>query len=226
LAAHRKKPPIILVFGETKTKAYDAQAVAHLIRGLLPHGVKAKVSPRREFLRLVKGNLRGTAPAAKDLARIVRAAEVRNRVVGVVKHEDTDEVEPSHVALATAIESVGGKIGCPVYAAAAAWELEAWLLLWPEVVGATRPSWRSPTEFAGKNVGVVRDAKAALARSIQPANLPSKERQRFPRYKESDSVDIARRVAETDMCRHPAGTSASYEQFISRVDDLAASVSC
>ena len=31
-------------------------------------------------------------------------------------------------------------VGCPVYAAVAAWELETWLLQWPEVLGAYRAS--------------------------------------------------------------------------------------
>jgi hypothetical protein len=215
------KPRVVLVFGETRQQGYDASAVAHLTRSLLgDHSVR--VEARREFLRLVKGDLGNLKPAAGDLSPLVKAAEARYQLIAIVKHEDTDALEPSHVALARAIERLSSSVGTTVYAAAAAWELEAWLLLWPEQVGEHRPSWRTPEEYVGRDLGQVANAKEALRRAVRPRGMDARELKRFPDYTESDSVEIARRIHEAGLARTPRGRSKSYARFVGRVDMLAA----
>ncbi len=116
------------------------------------------------------------------------------------------------------IESTLASVGCPVYAVAPAWELEAWWFQWPKAVRASNPSWRVPADYVGRNVGAVRNVKERLQDAVMPAGMKGAQKAQFRTYKESDSPRIAQSVRERGEARAPEAQSESYEWFVSRVE--------
>ena len=109
--------------------------------------------------------------------------------------------------------------------------------IFPEAVGKVVQGWREPSDWLGKDVGRVEDAKEQLAKAVQPRPL----RKSPPRaYHERDSIAVAKNIVADGLLRsfeggrrstpHPSGSarhtrSASFEQFrikvlaIATVDD-------
>jgi hypothetical protein len=145
---------------------------------------------------------------------------VKHDVRGVLVHEDCDAVEPAHEDVARRYADTFRDAGYRVHPVLPAWELEAWWLLWPRALADYRKSWREPTEYRGKPVGTLRDAKECLKKAVQPKNLNAAERKRFRGYQESDSPGIAKRVCELRLLTNPEGHSDSYCHFRREIDAI------
>ncbi|HWN70626.1 MAG TPA: hypothetical protein VNM90_23460, partial [Haliangium sp.] len=143
----------------------------------------------------------------------VAADRVTLDVRGVLIHEDCDDVEPAHDEHAKRYADEFHGAGYRVHPVLPAWELEAWWLLWPRALAAYRETWREPTEYRGKHVGKLRDAKQCLEKAVQPKNLKTAERKRFRGYQDSDSPGIAALVRERGWLTKPEGRSDSYAHF-------------
>ena len=210
--------PRVLVFGESEN---DTATLRELILALCP-GVKVEVR-RRPIVLIKNARPENVRPQADQIARAVAVEEVRGPVACVFAHKDSDCVEPGDVNVATSIEAAlgaaltrAGVHGCHVHAAVPAWETENWLLLWPDVIGEYMRSWRTPSEYEGRSVGLVRNGKEELARAVRPPGL--KRGQRWREYRESDAPMIARSVRNKGLATTPRGTSASYARFRNSVD--------
>jgi len=215
-----KRPPLILVFGESEN---DTKSIRELIEALRPD-LAGKVKPLREPLVLIKNARPEDVPErARKIADVVDINRATNDVACVFAHEDCDDVEPNHEAACTKIEAALAKAGCPAHAVVPAWELEAWWFMWPEAVQAIKPrSWRAPDDYLGKRVGLIKDAKEELEKRVIPKNLKPEKRKGFPDYEESDSPAIARQVRERGLARKPGARSDSYMRFVSSVDQCEA----
>jgi hypothetical protein len=212
-----RRAAAVLIYGEDLS---DTRAIAELIQGLAP-GLSARIEPRREPLVLIRdAPVSEIARRAERIAAAVQAERGRLDVVCVFAHEDCDDFDSEHEELATRIEDALVNAGCPVHAVVPAWEIEAWWFLWPQAVQSVVPSWRRPDEYVGRNVGVIRDAKEALSRSVL-RGLSGSARTRVRGYRGSDSPAIARYVREQGLARHPQGTSGSYDRFRRSVDACA-----
>ena len=201
----RGREKVILVFGENFN---DTRAIRELIAALCP-GIEAYIEIRKTPIILMKQvtgmKLRSKA---QQLARILRAERRLRDIECVFIHEDADALEPAHASLARKIEESVAAEGESIHAVVPAWEIESWWLLWPDVLGSCRESWRSPTEFRGMNIGLVADAKEALRNALRTANS-----NRGAEYKERDSVMIAAAIRSTGVAASPQGLSASYDRF-------------
>jgi hypothetical protein len=149
-------------------------------------------------------------------------------ILCVFAHKDADCVEPGHNAVAEAIESAlaaalrrAGVAGCSVHAVVPAWEMENWLLLWPDVLGDHVSSWRTPAAYRSRNLGVVADGKAVLRAAVRPLGAKAS---RAREYHESDAPPIAREVRRRGLVTKPAGTSASYARFRASIESCCATV--
>ena len=203
----RRRPRAVLVFGENEN---DTKAIREFIEALLP-GTSLRIEPRRR----PPINLRDAPPNAVPnrvaaIARIIAAEEVDLDVVAVVAHEDCDAVEPSHVKLTDKIESAFRAKGQDkVRAATPAWEMETWLMQWPDAFKLHVPSWR-PLNTTGRNVGVISNAKEFLAHALEQPGGRGRE------YRESDAPTLARIVREQGWIESPKATSASFSMFADR----------
>lgn len=198
----RRKPPTILVFGEHDNDRRAIATLANAIRNDLP-----RPKPLRKPPVLVKG--RDAAQARKnaiDISRTVKAERVLRDVLFVIAHEDCDDFEPRHEAVAERIETKLKGQDVDAIAATPAWEIEAWWFLWPTAVTAINRKWRNPSR-TGQCVGLIRHAKGELKRALRPAGVATRD------YLESDSPKIAEKVAELGLVDAPDAQSESFRRF-------------
>lgn len=204
-----KRPPVVLVFGEDEN---DRESIKILIEALAP-ALAGRVQTRRHPLVLIKGARPEEVPErAQRIAEAVDAERVRAEVSGIFAHQDCDDVEPAHEKVAEQIESALRAAGCDAHAVAPAWEMEAWWFLWPNAVKAANPSWRSPNDYVGKNVGMIPNAKEELKRCVVPSDVKRGQRG-FRGYRESDAPRIAAEVSKLGLADAPQAISGSYERF-------------
>lgn len=206
-------PDMILVFGEDEN---DRRALVELTRGLRPDLSNVKIQTRRNpVIHMKKGDLPATKRRVVDeVAALVRAQQVLGKVTAVIAHEDCDDLEPAHVDLSNSIEAALTAAGVPQpIAATPAWEMEAWWMLFPNALAEVRRCWKQ-LQDRPRNVGMVRDAKESLMRSLRP----SPNNGRCPDYAESDSVQIAKNAARLGLlAQNTQATSASFNEFRRKV---------
>lgn len=201
----RSKPALILVFGESLN---DAQSVVAMILGARPD-LRGRVRPVPRPTSLT----RDAGPPAvtswvKNLRSTVAALQSRGSLVSsVVVHQDTDGPDPqglNEVRLRTQLQGIADEVAVPVE------EMEAWWLLFPGAVRATRPGvWRTVLARTQGDVDAVGDPKGKLMRETRRAGYE---------YSEADSVAIAEQVATRQF--QPAGASASYTRWEATVGRL------
>jgi hypothetical protein len=91
--------------------------------------------------------------------------------------------------------------------ALAAWESEAWLLLFPDAFPQVRRRWKVPAKLRAKDCGRLKEPKEELKR-----NLGS------PQFRESDGPEIARAALQHGLLASPVGTNQSYDDFLDDLD--------
>jgi hypothetical protein len=210
--------PTILVFGESDN---DRAALVDLFRALRPDLASVSMRTMREPLILMKDeSLPKTRHKTTDrIAAVVRAEKVSRTVLAVIAHEDCDAVEPAHIALSETIESELIAAGVPsLIAATPAWEIEAWWMLFPAALRATRPCWAA-TDYAGQHTGKIENAKERLRRDLRPTDR--RGRGTCPDYAESDGIKIATNVRAMNLQDQPRGTSESFGFFARKIRSFA-----
>lgn len=203
---------LALIFGESSN---DTAALKHLIPALLPANKSPHCRTVREPGTLSKGAaIKKRVGVARAIA-ITAKYEARKRPVVVVAHEDCDECEDAHIARMDAMKAELKKVGVDkVVAAAPAWELETWWMLFPEALCETRKCWR-PIDFNNRKVGSIENAKEVVTRALRPAGNHS-----CPDYQESDSERIAEQILRLDLGRDNAriARSMSLQSFKSDLE--------
>lgn len=197
---------VVIVWGESPN---DTRALRSLILGLSPE-LEGRVKIRRPPLMMTKNvdNVRIKGAARKAIAAL-KAEAARHDVAAAFFHEDADALEPAHDVLCDRKEAALAGAPVPVHAVAPAWELEAWWLMWPDEVKAHNPSWRSPSKYLGRRVGLVENAKEELVRLLRPPAVTGS----FRDYQELDSPGIAEKVRQAGLAGSPGALSKSYDRF-------------
>lgn len=204
----RRRPKVVLIFGESQ---YDTKAIGELFRALRPD-FPGSVKPLKEPPVLIRGARPENVPSrARIIANIIRAERVTSDVVCALAHEDCDAIEPAHEQASVKIETALLAEGCVVHAVTPAWELEAWLLLWPGACTSYKPGWRSPDKYAGRKVGFIENVKEELIRLLRPVDPAARARVRD--YRESDAPGIAAQARALNLVTAPRSTSNSFERF-------------
>lgn len=186
--------PLVLIFGESPN---DAKALRHIVPALLPSDKAVDCRPIREPGTMSRSADPKKRKAVAKAIAIKAAHEAKKRKVAVVAHEDTDAVEDAHVEQARQIisELTQYGIALPV-AAVAAWEIEAWWLLFPEALANCRPCW-AKINIGNRAVGQIENAKEFLESSLRPKE---KAKGKCPGYSESDSERIAEIILQMRLC--------------------------
>jgi hypothetical protein len=151
-------------------------------------------------------------------ASLVRARAERERasVAAVFLHEDLDAVDSHrYEAIRERVQRALVRQLENAHYVLAVWEIEAWLLLFPEVVANFTSGWQVPTKRRGGDTGKFQDPKRIFKNEISKSGT---------RYRESDAPAIASRVVALNQQAAPVGSNRSYESFgvnvTSRCQDL------
>ena len=204
--ASSQRGNLILLFGEDPN---DTKTIKYLVQGILPN-FRGAVKPLRNppvYSRDAASHRIRTH--VQRICSSIRAEQAVANVVGIIIHRDCDQIEPAHLAEAAAIERDFRNEGIEVTAVTPAWEIEAWLFLWPEAVAAFRPTWPSLQRYAGRHVGLIRNAKEEFERAVRVRG--SRE------YRESDAQEIALKALEMGIVLTPRARSDSFQMFKQRV---------
>lgn len=190
-----------LIFCEDENDAVALTHISQAIRKDLP-----RLQYCRKPLILMRDQKQAEARKknAVDVLAVVRAWEQEATVKLIIAHQDCDEVEPAHEALAAKVKSELQALGMKnVVPVAPAWEIEAWWFLWPEAVAAVNSKWKKLSRKG--NHGKIKDAKETLRRDLRSPKARD--------YEESDSRSIAERVRELDLVDKRTGTCNSFAEF-------------
>ncbi|WP_341720388.1 hypothetical protein QQG74_12145 [Micromonospora sp. FIMYZ51] len=196
----------------------DRKAIQTLVAALRPDIPRGALKPLRKPMALVRNIPPQRLPTqATKVGALLRAVDVTTRIRAVLMHEDADEVEPAHEALITKIENSYRSLRWPVLAVVPAWEMETWWFLFPDAVAAVRPTWRRPDQFAGRDIGKIRNAKEELKKPVTPVGA----RPSFQTYTEADSAAIAEKIVELGQLAPPwFARSDSWAAFLDKIKEL------
>lgn len=204
---------VVVMAGEDQN---DCEILAALIRARRPDiATAAKLVRVNDPVRLRKKTGPDLSAAVKTLVGKARAKALQQRaeLYGIVVHEDLDGVTDSRYTavrkrVSAALNQHCGSLESGL--ALAAWESEAWLLLFPGAFPHVRPRWKVPAKLRAKDSGRIKEPKEELRR-----NLGS------PQFRESDGPRIARAALEHGLLVSPVGTNRSYDDFLADLDGWA-----
>jgi hypothetical protein len=134
-----------------------------------------------------------------------KAARERASIAAVFVHEDLDEVDSGRYELIHGrVQRALARELANAHYVLAVWEIEAWLLLFPEEVAAFATRWQVPASRRGRDTGRFQDPKRIFKEEISRAGA---------RYRESDAPAIANRITVHGALSSQSGSNRSYEVF-------------
>ncbi|WP_225767697.1 hypothetical protein [Inquilinus sp. Marseille-Q2685] len=208
---------LILVFGESDN---DRRAIIELCSALRSDaGIHFK--PMRDPPVLLKKSERPEKrrKTAEAISTLVKINSKKSPVASVVAHRDCDKIEPSHEELSESIERGLYDAGVPnPVAAAPAYEIEAWWLLFPEALAATCANWEK-VDMRSRQVGSIENAKEFLCEALRPKDKA--KRMKCKEYVESDSIKIAQNIRKLNLTsKLDRGRSRSFDRFVERFNSV------
>jgi hypothetical protein len=158
-------------------------------------------------VRLHLATGKNLANRIESLSKKVRARGERENapVACVFVHEDFDACDSEDLVTTRKRVQLGldNQFGTAHYVLAA-WEMEAWLLLFPEALTSFVTGWRVPQKYRAKNTGVLTDPKRILMNELGKTAR---------RYRESDAPDVIEKIVNLGHHTRPAGSNRSWAQF-------------
>ncbi|MEV3929379.1 MULTISPECIES: hypothetical protein [unclassified Streptomyces] len=198
---------VIVLAGED---ANDCDILASIIRQHHPNLGSAKIVRINDPVRLKKKTGRELATAVGTLVGKAKgkALQQRGPLVGLAVHEDLDGFTDHRYRTVrrTLSEELARQSPCDAALALAAWESEAWLLLFPGAFPHVRPRWKVPAQLRGNDTGMLKDPKETL-----------KSKLGSPTFRESDGALIAKTAYERGLLAKPQGKNRSYDDFVAEL---------
>jgi hypothetical protein len=196
---------VIVLAGEDSN---DCRIIAEIVKQHHPDLSNARLVEISDKTRLKTA----TGPDLTARVRTIvgkakgRALRANGPLVGLVIHEDLDGYTDAQYTRIRA--NVAGAIArespCNSALALAAWESEAWLLLFPDAFPAVRPNWKVPAQLQGRDTGTIKSPKEELKRRLGS-----------PAFRESDGPKVAEEARSLGLlASDPIGTNRSYKDFV------------
>lgn len=101
--------------------------------------------------------------------------------------------------------ALAGVLGPRARYVLAAWEVEAWLLLFPDALRAYCATWSVPRVRRGTDTGLIDDPKRVMVRDVSKVG---------PRYRESDAPAILEKVVALSHHTRPCGSNRSWRLLV------------
>lgn len=205
--APARRRSVIVVAGEGD---YDRKVLQHLIPALHP-GQCPEVRMMKKPIRLARAQSK-LSPRLQDIKNHALALADTAELAGIVIHADLDGVaDDSYTKLRHRIneEMRSTFKGTPSALALAAYEIEAWLMLFPDAFPKVKPHWKVRDADCRRDLAKLEKAKEHLVKYLGK-----------PPYRESDAPAIMQAAVQGGhVSPLPAGKNRSYADF---VEDLAA----
>jgi hypothetical protein len=195
--------PIIVVAGES---ANDREVLRCFLEAFCPQ-MQGRIVFLNDKIPLRDASDATLKERVRRFAFLVKARAERERasIAAVFLHEDFDEADSGRYetvrvrvqhALARELENA--------HYVLAVWEIEAWLLLFPEAVASFAKGWQVPAKRSGRDTGRFQDPKRIFKDEISNSGT---------RYRESDAPAIASHIVALAQQSAPVGTNRSYDAF-------------
>ncbi|MFJ4863719.1 hypothetical protein [Streptomyces sp. NPDC088748] len=205
--AQSRRRSVIVVAGEGD---YDRKVLQHLIPALHP-GQCPEVRMLKKPIRLARAQSQ-LSPRLQKIKQYADALADTAELAGIVIHADLDGVaDDGYERLRRRIseEMRGVFKGTPSALALAAYEIEAWLMLFPDAFPKVRPGWKVREADCRRDLAKLEKAKEHLVKYLGT-----------PAYRESDAPAIMQAAVQGGHVSHrPAGKNRSYLDF---ADEMAA----
>ncbi|MGW5582995.1 hypothetical protein [Streptomyces sp. NPDC003857] len=199
---------VIVVAGEDP---YDCEVLQHLIPELYP-GSCPEVRFMRKPVRLARAQAT-LSPRLQEIKRFAQGRADPAKLAGVVIHVDFDAVTDENYDKVrrriTEEMRATFKGCCPSALALAAWEMEAWLMLFPEAFPKVNPGWQLKEAERRRDLGQITKAKEHLVKCLGK-----------PPYSVSHAPKIMKEAVKgRHVSARPSGNNRSFRDF---ADELAA----
>jgi hypothetical protein len=197
------KKPIIVVAGES---ANDREVLRCFLEAFCPQ-MRGRIVFLNDKVPLRDASEATLNDRVRRFASLVRAKAARERasIAAVFLHEDLDTVDSTlYEAVRERVQRVLARELENAHYVLAVWEIEAWLLLFPEAVTTFTNKWQVPTKRRGRDTGKFQDPKRIFQDEISKAGT---------RYRESDAPAIANHIVALGQHAAPIGSNRSYEAF-------------
>ncbi|MGV9697292.1 hypothetical protein ACWDTR_16265 [Streptomyces sp. NPDC003470] len=203
--ARGRQRSVIVVAGEGN---YDREVLRHLVPALHPGGCPEVINMKKP-IRLARAQAK-LSPRLEEIKRFALGVADKAKLAGVVIHVDLDGVaDETYDKLRRRIteEMRATFRDCPSALALAAYEIEAWLMLFPEAFPKVRPGWRLREADCRRDLARLERAKEHLVRHLGK-----------PPYRESDAPTIMQAAVKGGhVTTRPAGNNRSFRDF---ADDM------
>lgn len=197
----RRRRSVIVVAGEGD---YDRKVLQHLVPALHP-GECPEVRMLRKPIRLARAHAT-LHPRLQEIKRHAAGIADTAELAGIVIHADLDGVaDDAYITLRRRLrEEMNGVFkGTPTALALAAYEIEAWLMLFPGAFTALHPGWKLKEADCRRDLARLEKAKEHLMKHLGK-----------PDYRESHAPQIMEKAVKGGHVSHePTGNNRSYMDF-------------
>ncbi len=197
------RKPVVVLAGEDRT---DRRTLRILLEQFCPD-MQGRIVEINDAIRLRDAKDHTLSSRVKMLARKVHARAEREEaeVACVFVHEDLDRPDSDgYTNLRERVEAALRNEFNSAHYVLAAWEIEAWLLLFPDVLNGFVSTWKVPAKYRDRDTGRLSDPKRILMREVAPKGRC---------YSMSDAPDIFDKAIATDQIDRPVGANRSWDQF-------------
>ena len=208
------KRPVIVLAGESSG---DRKVMRTLIEALCEdaHGRIVEIN---DIVRLRQADDVTLNQRVGKLAGKARARSERERaaIQCVFIHEDFDGTDSAQRAnVRRRVQAALSRELVRVYYILATWEVEAWLLMFPEALAQFNSSWKVPTRYLGVDTGYITDPKRVMKREVSRNGAE---------YRETDAPDIAEKITALGLSHSPTCRNGSYSEFVGSVSNCCGSM--
>ncbi|HYS39225.1 MAG TPA: hypothetical protein VEO01_26715 [Pseudonocardiaceae bacterium] len=207
------KKPVVVLAGEDRN---DRKSLRILLEAFVPE-MRGRIVEISDKVRLRQANGHTLDERVDALANKVsaRAAREHADVACVFVHEDLDAVDgPEYQTTRKRVQAALDRRFHSAHYMLAVWEVEAWLLLFPEALTAFNRSWKIGNKYRNKDTGLLADPKALLANETNSG----------PRsYRESDAPEILAKAIALGCHLHTSGSNRSWSRAVQDADQCGSS---
>lgn len=202
------RKPIIVVAGESSN---DRAILRHFLEAFCPE-MHGRIVFLNDKICLRDAGDITLAARVEHFKKLIRARAAREKapVAGIFLHEDLDEVDSdSYKLIRDRVQRALTRELMNAHYVLAAWEIEAWLLLFPESVAHFNTGWEVPSRRRRRDTGMFQDPKRIFKDEVCKSGAS---------YRETDGPGIAELAVARGEHLAPDGSNRSFADFRTSID--------